>query len=140
MRSREEAVGERLPSGQHLIPPLGLLARITSDAVLAQAHAWVCRQRREYSPKCDVWDQRWRWDEVRPRLQRELLACTFRFGAVRHRCIREEWTFRRGMSRGCPVSPLFGGLYLNELDERMAELMTRLYADGALEQGVADAL
>lgn len=29
-------------------------------------------------------------------------------------------TIRRGISRGCPLSPLIGALYLNELDERMA--------------------
>ncbi len=56
--------------------------------MLAQAYAWICHERSEYSPNSDVWDLRWRRDEVRLRLPRELLAGTFRFGAVLHRCVR----------------------------------------------------
>jgi RNA-directed DNA polymerase len=30
------------------------------------------------------------------------------------------WDIRTGISRGCPLSPLFGALYLKVLDERLS--------------------
>jgi hypothetical protein len=44
---------------------------------------WLCERRRDYSPNDDVWDLRWRWDELRPRLQDWLRAGVYRIGAVR---------------------------------------------------------
>jgi len=44
---------------------------------------WLCERRRDYSPNDDVWDVRWRWDELRPRLQEWLRAGVYRIGAVR---------------------------------------------------------
>ena len=31
------------------------------------------------------------------------------------------WDYERGISLGCPLSPLMGAFYLNELDQRMAK-------------------
>ena len=42
---------------------------IASESVLQQAYAWLCERRRDHSPHDDVWDLRWRWEEIRPQLQ-----------------------------------------------------------------------
>jgi RNA-directed DNA polymerase len=42
---------------------------IASDDVLRQAYDWLCERRVDYSPNDDVWDVRWRWEEVRPALR-----------------------------------------------------------------------
>jgi RNA-directed DNA polymerase len=41
-----------------------------------------------------------------------------------HRTVRDDGTYQevqRGISLGCPLSPLMGALYLKRLDDRMAE-------------------
>ena len=59
-----------------------LTAEIASDEVLEQAYLWLCDRRKDYSPDNDVWTLRWRWREVKPRLQEELLSGSYRFTAV----------------------------------------------------------
>ena len=56
---------------------------IASESVLQQAFAWLCERRRDYSPNDDVWDVRWRWEEIRPQLQARLRAGEYRLGPVR---------------------------------------------------------
>jgi RNA-directed DNA polymerase len=50
---------------------------------LQQAYAWLRERRRDHSPHDDVWDVRWRWEEIRPRLQAQLRAGGYRLGPVR---------------------------------------------------------
>ena len=59
-----------------------LTAEIASDEVLEQAYLWLCDRRKDRSPDNDVWTLRWRWREVKPRLQEELLSGSYRFTAV----------------------------------------------------------
>jgi RNA-directed DNA polymerase len=56
---------------------------IASDSVLQQAYAWLCERRQDYSANDDVWDVRWRWEEIRPQLQAQLRAGVYRFSPVR---------------------------------------------------------
>ncbi len=56
---------------------------IASESVLRQACDWLCERRLDYSPNDDVWDVRWRWEEIRPRLQDELRSGVYRIGPVR---------------------------------------------------------
>ncbi|MGZ3434556.1 MAG: hypothetical protein ACXVA7_22590, partial [Isosphaeraceae bacterium] len=56
---------------------------IASDSVLQQAYAWLCERRQDYSPNDDVWNVRWRWEEIRPQLQAQLRAGGYRFNSVR---------------------------------------------------------
>jgi hypothetical protein len=56
---------------------------IASESVLPQAYDWLCERRRDHSPHDDVRDLRWRWDEIRPQLQAQLRAGTYRLGPVR---------------------------------------------------------
>jgi hypothetical protein len=37
---------------------------IASESVLHQAYVWLCERRQDYSPHDDVWDVRWRWEEI----------------------------------------------------------------------------
>jgi RNA-directed DNA polymerase len=56
---------------------------IASESVLGQAYAWLCERRQDYSPNDDVWDIRWRWEEIRPQLQAQLRAGEYRISSVR---------------------------------------------------------
>jgi len=56
---------------------------IASESVLGQAYAWLCKRRQDYSPNDDVWDVRWRWEEIRPLLQAQLRAGGYRLSSVR---------------------------------------------------------
>jgi len=56
---------------------------IASESVLNQAYAWLCERRLDYSPNDDLWDVRWRWEELRPRLRDWLRAGVYRISAVR---------------------------------------------------------
>jgi hypothetical protein len=56
---------------------------IASESVLWQAYTWLCERRRDHAPRDDVWDLRWRWEEIRPQLQAQLRAGVYRLGSVR---------------------------------------------------------
>jgi RNA-directed DNA polymerase len=56
---------------------------IASDDVLRQAYDWFCERRVDYSPNDDVWDVRWRWEEIRPALKDVLRAGDYRMSSVR---------------------------------------------------------
>jgi RNA-directed DNA polymerase len=60
-----------------------LMTEIASDAMLDRAYAWLCARRREYSAHDDVWTVRRRWSRLKPQLQAELRAGTYRFSPVR---------------------------------------------------------
>ena len=62
---------------------------IASDEVIEAAYAWLCERRKDYSANNDVWNVRWRWAQIKPQLQAELLAGTYRFSAV-HRLGSDE--------------------------------------------------
>jgi RNA-directed DNA polymerase len=53
---------------------MDLMAEIACDQVLDLAYAWLCRRRERTSHNNDVWDVRWRWAGLKPRLRRQLLA------------------------------------------------------------------
>ena len=54
-----------------------------SEAVLAEAYEWLCERRKEYSANNDVWEIRWRWQEIKPWLRQQLLTGRYRFECVR---------------------------------------------------------
>ncbi len=56
---------------------------IASESILEQAYDWLCERRQDYSPNDDVWDVRWRWEEIRPLLQAQLSAGEYRISSVR---------------------------------------------------------
>ncbi|MCP4546681.1 MAG: hypothetical protein GY835_09490 [bacterium] len=60
-----------------------MMDAVASGDVLAEAYDWLCQRRREAPFWHEVWDLRWRWDDLKPRLQAELLGGTFRLGATR---------------------------------------------------------
>lgn len=61
------------------------IEEIVSDEVMQQADEWVCQRRCDDSANDDLWNLRWRWDEIRPGLQAALRAGTYRIGSTR-RC------------------------------------------------------
>jgi hypothetical protein len=42
---------------------------IASESVLNEVYPWLCERRLDYSPNDDVWDVRWRPEELRPKFQ-----------------------------------------------------------------------
>ena len=60
---------------------MDLMDEIASGSVLNQAYAWLRERRRDYSRNDDVWDVRWRWEELRPKLQEWLPAGAYRIGS-----------------------------------------------------------
>ena len=60
-----------------------LMQKIASDEVLEEAFEWMCNRRQDYSANSDVWDVRWRWNDIRPQLQTQLLDGTYRFDVCR---------------------------------------------------------
>ena len=60
-----------------------LMDEIASDEVLDQAYEWMCERRKEYSANSDVWDVRWRWYDIKPWLQEQLLEGNYRFDVLR---------------------------------------------------------
>jgi hypothetical protein len=59
-----------------------VIAEIASNEVLDLAYSWLCRQRRGRHANHDVWDVRWWWHKLKPRLQARLVNGTYRFEAV----------------------------------------------------------
>ena len=55
---------------------------VASIKVLHLAYQWLCKQRKDYPHNADVWDVRWRWEEIRPQLQERLRAGVYRLGAL----------------------------------------------------------
>jgi RNA-directed DNA polymerase len=75
---------------KRMYPPTSLIEQIASNDVLQQAYDWLCARRKAYSANNDVWDLCWRWAEVKPRLQAELLAGTYRLGVLERRAGEES--------------------------------------------------
>ena len=61
---------------------MSLTDRLVSDAVLAAAYRWLCRQRGHWPDGADVWSFRRSWLEEKARLRAELLSGIFRFGLL----------------------------------------------------------
>ena len=47
--------------------------KVASSAVLEAALSWPCKRRVDYADSADVWTVRFRWTELKPQLQRDLL-------------------------------------------------------------------
>lgn len=145
-----------------------LIRKIASDSVIDSAYDWLCDRRKEYPHNDDIWDLRFRWAEIKPSLQKTLLAGEYTFSPqvkirMQDRTI-ELWSaqdalvlramaivlgehlapvlsrncyhlkghggakaavratlLKQGISRGCPLSPLMGAIYLKRLDDHMKE-------------------
>jgi hypothetical protein len=54
------------------------LDEIASDDVIGAAYTWLCERRQDYSAYDDAWNVRWKWAELKPNLQADLLAGTYR--------------------------------------------------------------
>jgi hypothetical protein len=58
---------------------VNLMEQIASDETLEEAYRWLCGRRKNSSPNNDVWTLRWRWREIEPQLQAQLVAGNYRF-------------------------------------------------------------
>jgi len=62
---------------------MDLMEEITSEEVLEEAFAWLCKRRENYSHNDEVWEVRFRWAEIKPSLRRELHEGRYRFSPLR---------------------------------------------------------
>src|SRR5437868_8290726 len=62
--------------------PVDLMEEIASDEVIDEAYRWLCDRRKNSSPNNDVWALRWRWEQIKPTIQDQLLAGCYRFEAL----------------------------------------------------------
>jgi RNA-directed DNA polymerase len=53
-------------------PRQSLLSQIASDDVLDVAYEWLCQRRKDYPANADVWLLRFKWQQEKTQLQREL--------------------------------------------------------------------
>ena len=53
-----------------------LMTQLTSDAVLEEAYAWLCRARCQWPDHADVWDLRRHWPREKTQLEHALHAGT----------------------------------------------------------------
>lgn len=66
------------------------MEEMASDEVIGHAYDWLCKRRRDYHANGDVWDVRWRWETIKPQLQADLRAGTYRLSPAQR--IRVEET------------------------------------------------
>ena len=59
-----------------------LVDRLTSDAVIDRAYDWLCKRRRNYPDRADVWSLRRNWRSEKIRLVDELRSGDFRFALL----------------------------------------------------------
>ena len=64
---------------------------LSSDNMLDQAYAWVCSQRLERSHNNSIWDLRYNWRTIKPRLQQQLRAGLYFFSPLQSYYINDEW-------------------------------------------------
>ena len=50
-----------------------LMEQIASEEVLQHAYEWLCERRKGYSANNDVWDLRWRWEEIKLQVQEKFI-------------------------------------------------------------------
>jgi len=63
---------------------------VASDEVLDLAYDWLCRSRKNAGHNSDVWVVRWRWADLKPRVQAELRAGTYRLSPTERYVIDGE--------------------------------------------------
>ena len=59
-----------------------MLTELASDRVIDHAYDWLCRQRRDWPDRADVWDLRFHWDREKPRLKEALRTGRYRFSPL----------------------------------------------------------
>jgi len=64
-------------------PVADLIEEIASDEMLDRAYQWMCERRKDYSANSDVWDVRWKWHDIKPRLRERLVEGGYRFSPLR---------------------------------------------------------
>ena len=67
------------------------LRTLSSDIMLDQAYAWICSQRLERSHNNSIWDLRYNWHTIKPRLQQQLRAGLYFFSPLQSYYINDEW-------------------------------------------------
>ncbi|MDA9981286.1 hypothetical protein N9H39_00805 [Gammaproteobacteria bacterium] len=59
-----------------------MLSELASDRVIDPTYDWLCRQRRDWPDRADVWDLRIHWDREKPRLKEALRTGRYRFSPL----------------------------------------------------------
>ena len=110
---------------------------IIDDEIIDLAFAWLCKQRKDAHHNHDVWDLRFRWEEEKPQLKRELREGTFRLSPTRMVMIDGEpmelWSSRDSLVLKA-VSIVLSRAWHDVLSERCFHLAGRGGAKAAVRK------
>jgi hypothetical protein len=98
-------------------------------AQLRPAYLWLIGAREKASPNADVWDLGQNWPQLRQSLKKQITTGTYCFAPLQRTGHATgpaySWSAQdalvlkaltRGISAGCPLSPLIGAFHLYKLD------------------------
>ena len=121
---------------------MDLIEHMTSDEVLNLAYAWLCQRRKDSGPNADVWDVRWQWDELRPRVQALLRTGQYRFSPTRRAWLDGEpieiWSAQDALVLKA-LAIVLGRALDGRLSQRCFHLTGRGGSKAAVRQTVAAA-
>jgi retron-type reverse transcriptase len=116
-----------------------LMEVIASEEVLEQAFAWLCERRKNYSHNDEVWDVRFRWADIKPVLQRKLLAGRCRFSPLR-RIHRREDSLEIWSALDSLVLKAMAIVLTNHLAPKLSKHCTHLAGNGGAKAAVRHVL
>lgn len=64
---------------------------LSSNVMLDQAYAWVCNQWLDRSHNTSIWDLRYNWSTIKPRLQQQLRTGFYFLSPLQSYFINDEW-------------------------------------------------
>ncbi|MDA0661101.1 MAG: reverse transcriptase/maturase family protein [Planctomycetota bacterium] len=113
------------------------MEEISSDEVLDQAFAWLCKRRENYSHNDEVWRVRERWGDIKPQLQRQLINGEYSFSPLRrvHRTndYLEIWSALDSL-----VLKAIAIVFTRRLVPQLSKRCTHITGNGGSKSGVRE--
>lgn len=58
---------------------LSMLNELTAEALIDASFRWLCQQRKHFPANSDIWDLRFHWETLKPKLMEDIVANRFTF-------------------------------------------------------------
>jgi RNA-directed DNA polymerase len=118
---------------------INLMEEIASDEVLEEAYTWLCKRRENYSHNDEVWEVRFRWEQTKPSLQRQLLAGQYRFSSLK-RIHRNDEDLEIWSALDSLVLKAIAIVLTRHLAPSLSKRCTHLAGNGGAKAAVREAL